>query len=138
MRTGMSVTSPCPTMRFSMRRSGSISGGACSCFSFARAASTPSEALKVIGIASTTAFSVGSISGRAMVGSVMGLPYKSLVQRRAQCGQSAVHRIGGRGDHPGIAEVAMHHRLGVVHLDGNTGGGEQLPVAHPVVAQRIE
>ena len=25
----------------------------------------------------------------------------------------------------------MHHRLGVVHLDGNTGGGEQLPVAPP-------
>ena len=31
----------------------------------------------------------------------------------------------------------MHQRLGVVHLDGHTGGGQQFAVADPVVAQRI-
>jgi hypothetical protein len=40
--------------------------------------------LKVIGIASTSAFSVGSICGRAMVGSVMGLPYKLLAADDAE------------------------------------------------------
>src|SRR3954454_24375554 len=103
-------------MRLSMRRSGSISGGAFSWRSLARATSTPSDTLKVIGNASTRAFNVGSICGRAVVGSVMDLPY---VQRLAQRGQPAIHCLGGRGHHPGVAQVSMDHRLGVVHLDGN-------------------
>src|SRR5947209_3367948 len=132
MRTGMFVRSPYPTVRSSMRRSGSISGGAFNWWSLARATSTPSDALNVIGNASTRAFSVGSICGRVVVGSVMHLPY---VQRLAQRGQPAVHRLGRRGDHSRIAQVPVDHRLGVVHLDGNARGGEQLTVALPVVAQ---
>src|ERR1700710_860922 len=119
MRTGTSVTSPCPTLRFLMGRSGSISGGAFSWRSLARATSTPSDALNVIGNASTRAFSIGSICGRAVVCSVMDLPY---VQRLAQRGQPAIHRLGRRGDHSRVAEVPVDHRLGVVHLDGDAGG----------------
>ena len=48
----------------------------------------------------------------------------ALVQRGTQCGQPAVERSRGGGYYPGVSDVTVHKRLGVVHLDGNTGGRE--------------
>src|SRR5271166_2460835 len=136
----MSVSSPYPTVRSSIRRFGSISGGTFSSRSFSRATSTPSAAVKVRGKVSSSALNVGSMSGRVTVGSVMGIQYappELPVQRGPQCRQPAVQGGGGGGYHAGVADVAVHQCFGVVHLDGYTGGGQQLAVPDAVVAQRV-
>src|ERR1700751_3425342 len=109
-----------------MRRSGSSSAGTLSSLSLERATSTPSAALKVIGYASSNVLNVGSMPRRPMVGSIIGTPYaaRSLVQRITQRHEPAIEPGGGGGHHTGVAEVAVHHRHGVVHLHGHTGGGQ--------------
>src|SRR5271166_3533850 len=136
----MSVTSPCPTVRSSIRRSGSISGGAFSWRSRSRATSTPSAAVKVIGNESSSILRMGSMSGRVLVCSVIKPPYARRdlpVQRTTQGRQPAIHRGGGGRHHTGIADVAVHHGLGVVHIDWYARGGQELAVPDAVVAQRV-
>ena len=73
MRTGMSVRSPYPMIRSSIRMSGNISGGGFITRSFSRATSTPSSTVNSSGTASRSALRMGSISGRVMEVSVMCL-----------------------------------------------------------------
>jgi len=89
----------------------------------------PSAAVKVIGNASSSPLSVGSISGFAVVRSVISLNLR--VQRSPQRRESAIQRRRRGRHHAGVGDKAVHHRLGVIHLDGDAAAASSSPYRIP-------
>ncbi len=133
---GCRSSSPYPTVRSSIRMCGNISGGGFTARNFSRATSTPSSMVNSSGTASSSALRMRvDVAGRRADEVSRHAPQASA---RTQCGQApAFDRSVARRHHPGVAQIAVHQRLGVVHLRRHPGGGQQFAVADAVVAQRV-